>query len=117
MNKKMTSAIEKITLNTATYDEEVIEPSFINFFYGRNGAGKSTIANAIGDNNGVQWQAGKTATDYDVLVYNQQFIDDNFASYGNLAGVFTVCETNIKIQKEIDKMLALVIKYHRAYWS
>lgn len=106
MNKKMTSAIEKITLNTATYDEEVIEPSFINFFYGRNGAGKSTIANAIGDNNGVQWQAGKTATDYDVLVYNQQFIDDNFASYGNLAGVFTVCETNIKIQKEIDQKTA-----------
>lgn len=35
---------------------------------------------------------------------------------------FEVCEVESvkdyeKIQKEIDKMLALVIKYHRAYWS
>lgn len=41
MNKKMTSAIEKITLNAATYAGDVIEASYINFFYGRNGAGKS----------------------------------------------------------------------------
>lgn len=106
MNKKMTSAIEKITLHTATYDGDVIEPSYINFFYGRNGAGKSTIAGAIGADAGVEWQTGKTAADYDVLVYDQKFIDDNFASYGNLAGVFTVCDVNIKIQKEVEQKTA-----------
>lgn len=44
MNPKMKSAIEKITLNDATFSNEVIEPTYVNFFYGKNGAGKSTIA-------------------------------------------------------------------------
>lgn len=35
---KMKSAIDKITLNDATFTDEVVEPTFVNFFYGRNGA-------------------------------------------------------------------------------
>ena len=38
-----------------------------------------------------------------MLTYNTEFIDANFANYGNLAGVFTVCETNIEVPKKIDK--------------
>ena len=38
MKPKMQSAIEKITLNDATFSEEIIEPTFVNFFYGKNGA-------------------------------------------------------------------------------
>ena len=37
MNPKMKSAIEKITLNDATFSNEVIEPTYVNFFYGKNG--------------------------------------------------------------------------------
>ena len=33
MNPKMKSAIEKITLNDATFSNEVIEPTYVNFFY------------------------------------------------------------------------------------
>lgn len=106
MKPKMQSAIEKITLNDATFTGEVIEPTFVNFFYGKNGAGKSTIARAIHDNTGIEWQNGKTATDYDLLTYNTEFIDANFANYGNLAGVFTVCETNIEVQKKIEALQA-----------
>ncbi len=36
MNPKMKSAIEKITLNDATFSNEVIEPTYVNFFYGKN---------------------------------------------------------------------------------
>lgn len=32
MNPKMKSAIEKITLNDATFSNEVIEPTYVNFF-------------------------------------------------------------------------------------
>ena len=103
MNKKMTSAIEDITLNAATFSGDVVSPTFINFFYGRNGAGKSTIAQAIGSNTGLRWQEGKTPADYDILLYDQDFINDNLQNYDNLAGVFTVCETNIEIQKQVEK--------------
>lgn len=44
MNKKMMSAIQKLVLTDATFNGETVEPTFINFFYGKNGAGKSTIA-------------------------------------------------------------------------
>ncbi len=106
MKPKMQSAIEKISLNDATFTGEVIEPTFVNYFYGKNGAGKSTIARAIHDNAGIEWQNGKLASDYDVLTYNTEFIDANFANYGNLAGVFTVCETNIEVQKKIETLQA-----------
>lgn len=68
MNPKMKSAIEKITLNDATFSNEVIEPTYVNFFYGKNGAGKSTIARAFKANDEhLQWQAGRVSADYDVV--------------------------------------------------
>lgn len=106
MNTKMTSAIESITLNAATFSGVSITPTLINFFYGNNGTGKSTISREILSDNGLVWQAGKTASDYELLIYNQEFVDANFESYGNLKGVFTVGEQNIEIQNQIIEMTA-----------
>lgn len=107
MNPKMKSAIEKITLNDATFSNEVIEPTYVNFFYGKNGAGKSTIARTFKTNDEhLQWQDGRVSTDYDVLVYDTDFINANLRNYGNLAGVFTVNETNIAIQEQVDTLNA-----------
>lgn len=106
MNTKMPSAIEKIMLNAATFHGVSVEPTLINFFYGNNGTGKSTIARAIHADEGLSWQAGKTAADYSILVYNQGFVEANFRDYGKLKGVFTVGEQNIKIQADIAEKTA-----------
>ena len=106
MNTKMPSAIERLTLNAATFHGVPVEPTLINFFYGNNGTGKSTIARAIYANEGLSWQTGKTAADYSVLVYNQEFVEANFRDYGKLKGVFTVGEQNIKIQADIAEKAA-----------
>ena len=103
MKPKLTSAIEKITLNVATFEGAVVNPTLINFFYGKNGTGKTTIAREIAANAGLTWQQGKSATDYSVLVYNQEFITANIQNYGNLPGVFTISEQNIEIQNQVDE--------------
>lgn len=106
MTDKMTSAIEKIFLDGATFKNTgtTIVPSYINFFFGRNGAGKSTLAETIASDGGaVAWRDGVSRADYDVLVYNQEFIDRNFSSYGNLAGVITIHEQNIEVQEKIEQ--------------
>lgn len=105
MQRKVPSAITNITLNRATFtDVPIDELTFVNFFYGNNGAGKTSIAHAIAEDDGVVWADGKTADDYDVLVYNQDFINDNFMNYGDLKGVFIFGEEDIEAKKKIAEL-------------
>lgn len=105
MAKKMEAAIRQIALNRATFENTgtTIVPTYINFFFGRNGAGKSTLAEVIAADEGIVWRDGDSHAGYDVLVYNQEFIDRNFGSYGDLAGVITIHEQNIEIQQQLDR--------------
>ena len=102
MRPKIPSAITRINLDTPTFHHAVIDPALINFFYGKNGTGKSTIAQAIKDNAGIEWEPGKTAEDYTILLYNQDFINNNIRSYGNMPGVFTISEGNADVKDKID---------------
>lgn len=108
MAEKIRSEINQLTLNRASYAENpvTITPTLINFFFGNNGTGKSTIAKAIKDDDGIEWKADKSASDYSVLVYDQYFIDHNLSSYNNMPGVFTVNETNVTIQNQINTKTA-----------
>lgn len=105
MPDKLTSEITKIELNEATFKDTgaVIEPTYINYFFGNNGTGKSTIARAIQSGGGVTYAQGKRHEDYLTLAYNQEFIDQNIRSNHNLEGVYTLNEVNVEIQEQIEK--------------
>ncbi len=113
MKEKMKSAIIKIDVNDATFEHEIIEPTYINFFYGKNGVGKSTIAKTIKSNEGLQWKNGVSASNYDVLVYDIDFINDNFSNYNNLPGIFTIGKENVEMQEKLNP-LQVQIKQKRA---
>lgn len=102
--EKRKSAIEKVVIEGRSYDHEEFEPTFINFFFGRNGAGKSTISERIQAGTGLTWRSGQTADDYNVLVYDRQFISDHFSNFDDLAGVFTLNKVNIEAQKKLDQL-------------
>lgn len=105
MQRKVPSAIMNIRLNKATFTDVPIEElTYINFFYGNNGVGKSTIARAIAEDDGIVWSDDKAADDYDVLVYNQDFINENFMNFGGLKGVFIFGEKDIEAKKKIQEL-------------
>ena len=66
---KMRGPISTITLNAATYNGCSFETNYLNFFYGRNGAGKSTIARASSERRGLDWKTGVNPDDHHVMVY------------------------------------------------
>lgn len=106
MAEKIKSEIIRIDLTDASYKDShaFIEPTYVNFLFGNNGTGKSTIAKAIKSGAGVTYAPGRTQADYLPLVYNQEFIDDNFHSYRNLKGVFTLNAKNAETQRQIDEV-------------
>jgi len=103
MTEKMTSLIKRIKLDTATFHSVTVEPSYINFLFGKNGAGKSTIAAAFADPTCLEWSEEANPSDYTVLIYNQEFIEKNLANYGELKGVFTLSEENAETRQKIDE--------------
>ncbi len=102
--------IKSITIrNIATFDNTGIEiPEFkeVNFLYGANGSGKTTISNFIYDpederfpNCQLEWQNG---TALKTLVYNKEFRDRNFGK-GTIAGVFTLGQATKEEAEQIEE--------------
>lgn len=96
----------------ASYDENGIQINDlkkINFIYGANGCGKTTISNFLFDNSNdsfkncsINWSNEQSIP---TLVYNKQFREHNFGS-GKISGIFTLGEAtaeeieNIKLKNE-----------------
>ena len=99
--------IESVTIaDTASY---VAQPAILaslrklNFLFGANAAGKTTISRVIADPKGfptcnVTWTAGSPL---ETMVFNRDFVERNFNQPTELKGVFTLGEQNIDILNKI----------------
>ncbi|AWI78508.1 AAA family ATPase [Parazoarcus communis] len=101
--------IETISLSkTATYGDqpEILGPlRRVNFIFGTNGTGKTTISRVIADDTGyaacgVAWKNGQPLQ---ALVYNRDFVEHNFSRSAELKGVFTLGEKQVKAQEEMKE--------------
>ena len=99
MDEKLPGVVQKITLNTNTYQNRSIEPTLINFFFGKNGAGKSTIAQCF---KGKREGLFPDVSAYEVLVYNQDFIRENLQEDRSMPGVFSMNAEDIEKQNQIS---------------
>lgn len=90
--------IESISIaDIATYanpPEVLSSLSKINFIFGSNGTGKTTVSRVIGDEDSfptckVTWKGG---TKLQAMVYNHDFVERNFNQSAELKGVFTLGE-------------------------
>lgn len=103
--------IESISLsNIATYSpdksENIVNLKPINFFYGANGAGKTTISRLIENpvisaDSRITWLRNSQIP---AMVYNNDFISSNFTDSKELQGVFTLGQAE---QAQLDRLASL----------
>lgn len=101
--------------NVSTYDGNGIEMNNlkkVNFIYGNNGSGKTTITEVI--------RFPKTYTDCELVwnekeihtvVYNRNFIEENFRQHMTIKGIFTLGKESTELLTKIDEKKQ-VIKQH-----
>lgn len=98
--------IAEITIqNVATYTGPVTLSDIrrINYIFGPNGSGKTTIGRAIEQAEGhtdcqINWSGG---TPLEVMVYNRDFVDRNFNLSSPVRGVFTLGENQVQAETQI----------------
>ena len=112
--KKYKSVIEKVVVTDATFKNSTannFEPTWINYFYGNNGTGKSTIARTIKALKGLTWNSGggKSESDYVIRVFSRDFISEELKFVDDdptMPGVITLGEEYINAQQEVDAKTA-----------
>ena len=82
--------------------------SSLNFLFGSNGTGKTTISRAIADEGAfptcrVTWKGG---TKLQPMVYNHDFVERNFNQSAEFKGVFTLGEMQVDTLKKIAEAKA-----------
>jgi len=105
--------ITKITIDkVASFQHPAsidINKKFV-LLYGLNGTGKTTISNYLYHLSEKKYKdckiEGYNPNDTDILVYNQQFIQDNFSD-PKINGIFTLSKENKEAEKEIAKLQKL----------
>lgn len=88
-------------------DSTLDECAVVNFIYGSNGSGKSTISNYLQDPQlpfysscSITWNGAES----EVLVYNKEWREINFRSRDDLPGVFTLGSDTIEAREKIQEL-------------
>lgn len=94
----------------ASYDEAgqtMDNLRMVNFVFGSNGSGKTTISRVIdGDRGCPECNVSWTGPTLETRVYNRDFVEANFSQTNSLKGIFTLGEESTELVKEIDETKA-----------
>lgn len=85
--------------------EQVIEAKQINFLFGLNGSGKTTISRYIREPRLLEYRDCSIewgGIPIKCVVYNKDYVKENF-SESSIPGIFTLGEENIEIQQQIEQ--------------
>jgi len=98
--------ITEIKLHKIASYEDIVEikPKEINYFFGSNGVGKSSLGKVIANSSNypkcnLKWKSNPI----DVFIYNKQFIQDNFSQSNTIKGIFTLGKDSTDIQNFIEE--------------
>lgn len=102
-----------IVKNVATYDTEGIvidKLEKVNYIYGANGCGKTTISTLLEDTACEKFSDCQVEWDHNlpekVFVYNKTFREKNFKESSDIAGIFTLGQATTEEIEEINRKKA-----------
>lgn len=94
--------------NVATYKEENLVSKKVNFIYGNNGTGKTTISRFIANPKELKFSDSELVFDEagecNKLIYNQDFVKINFNPETGLRGIYTFGEESEEKYKRIENL-------------
>ena len=117
-NSEMLQGIHIAGQATYAAEGQHLEPcKEINFIFGTNGSGKTTISRVIADPSAhptcrLNWAGGR---EVERLVYNADFVERNFTAA--LKGIFTLGEESAEPLEKIEKAKDAQHKYQEAMTS
>lgn len=95
--------------NVASYNGDGVsieELAKINFIYGGNGTGKTTISNFLANQDEGMFADCNCDWENDnherIVVYNKNFREANIVNVQEISGIFTLGEESIELSREID---------------
>lgn len=103
MKNKITSIITEITIDEHTFQNETFKPTLINYIYGGNGTGKTTISDYL-KNPLSTYTTSVPRTQYELHIYNKYFITENIQSYGNIPSLFTITKKNAEVMADLENL-------------
>ncbi|OFX69187.1 MAG: hypothetical protein A2X14_01460 [Bacteroidetes bacterium GWD2_33_33] len=98
--------ITKLKLhNTACYSEVVeIIPKEINYFFGGNGVGKSSMGNVISNINAYpDCELNWVTSPIEINIYNKLFVKSSFSQSNQIKGIFTLGKASTDAQTFIEE--------------
>lgn len=97
--------IKSIILHTTPFENEINIEALrkINFFYGANGSGKTTITRVLANPDAynycnVEWYGNNKLK---TIIYNEDFVREYFYAKDSLSGIYTIGEGAKEIEEKI----------------
>ena len=100
--QKELSAMVKVHLEGMPFAACDMVPAFVNFIFGMNGTGKTTLGRllASGDTD-ISWREDTQAEAYERYLFNADFVNQNIQPDQGLPGLFMMGEANIDTTGEL----------------
>ena len=99
---KEQAAITEIKVREKSYKDnpQTVHPTYVNFFFGKNGAGKSSVAEAMKDPRNLTVKETGALAKHKLCIFDQDFINTH-TDYDRVKGVFTLGEIKVEILAKI----------------